>query len=986
MRRSELIASVGGKHGVLREPNLFLDFTELRRRLLAQLRYAVAVELAAGSELLSAAEQVGAAEVLLDCFLLAAGLSQILEDYLQRDVTGLRRASAHVPPWLAAPMSLAARAEFRLRAHARTARRLARRQRALAGLVAGLADRVAGDVLAREHGSTVALTRPAAAALLRDAETSLFPLESFPARLRREIQRLPNCFRAFDQHPADCLRLVEHFAERWPNRSRPLLVVGLRTSGSYLAPLTASFLTAAGYRSVTAITLRPGSFLDRRHARAIAAVGAAGGLGLLVDDTPRTGTQLDQAASEVRARGLAEVVLLLAPPGDTGFIPERLLRHPMVLLPSAECEASRRLAPQAVEETLEELLVGREIHAEGVESLRVVVAGVTVESVLPRPPRRGHTGARVVARILDGRSGREVHASFYVEGVGLGYFGRHEEVVATAVAEHVPRVYGVRDGFLVRDWLPEDRRIDVAELRRGGSAFSQAVARYLEARRSALPLADDVTLRLPGRDATWERIALMLGQAFGPARQLVRPLTHHAAKRLVAVERPSVTDACTRTDHWFDGEAGGLRKLGFEQRASSNVGTQSCDPVFDLAEAAASAEEDGALGLADRLRRDYESLTGEPIDDERWLLYRLLHHLSRYRAALDEASADPRAWEHPFSRALVLERAMASAQRTYVADRYVGELAPRAEGPLCAIDVDGVLETRWTAFPALAPAGALALRLLSLHGYRAVLVTGRALEEVRDRCAAYRLPGGVAEYGAVIYDHVGGRVRDLLTRDDHAALDALRGALAQLDGVHLDAAHVHSLRAHTVAADGVRSALPSETIAAALSAAGVEGRIRVVPGDLQTDFIAAGVDKGRGLVALAETLDGAERPAPIALAVGDTASDLPMLALARRSFAPANAQAELRGDVQRLRRTYQSGLLEAVRRELGHSARRCPACRRPRPSSPESGVLLTVLAALDGGGRNRVARAGALALRLAADGYARKRRTGSVPTTASDAR
>lgn len=986
MSRVEVAAIAAGEYGLLREPNLFLDFIDLCQRLLAQLRHAVEAEPAAASDLLGAAGQIGAPEVLLDCFLLAAGLNQILEDYLQRDVTGLRRASNHLSPWLAVRVSFAARGEFRLRARTRTAQRLARRQRALAALVARLADGVAGDTLALEHGSTVAPARPAAAALLRDAEAALLPLECFPARLRREVQRLPNCFRAFDQHPADCLRLVQRFAERWPDRKRPLLVAGLRTSGSYLAPLTASFLTAAGYRDVTAITLRPGSFLDRSGIRAIAKTGASGGLGLLVDDPPRTGAQLDRAAREVSAHGLAQIVLLLAPPGGAGSIPERLRRYPMVLLPPAECAASRRLTPEGVQEALAELLTGREIHPTGTGTVPVAVAAVTVESVDPLPPRRGHAGARVVARLLDGDLGRERRASFWIEGVGLGYFGRHEAAVAGAFAAQVPAPYSVREGFLFRDWLPEERRIDSAQLRDRGDTFSRAVAEYVHARSRTLALEEDVTLRLPGRQAAWEHVAVLLGQAFGPARQLVRPLTHRAATHLARVELPSVTDGCTRPDHWFAEEGGGLRKIGFEQRGSSNAGIQCCDAVFDLAEAAAGAEEGGVPDLADRLRRDYESLTGKPIDDERWLLYRLLHHLSRYRAALAEAAADPEMWEKPFSRALALERLMASAQRTYVAEQYLAGLAARAEGPLCAIDIDGVLETRLSAFTALAPAGALALRSLNVHGYRAVLVTGRSLEEVRERCLAYRLPGGVAEYGSVIYDHLAGRVHSLLGPDDSSALGVLRNALGRLDGVHLDAAHVHSVRAHTLSPEGVRSALPSETIAAALSAADLEGRVRVVPGDLQTDFVAAGADKGRGLLALAELLDGAGSDPDIALAVGDTAADLPMLSLARRSFAPANAASELRGQVRLLRRSYQSGLLEAVRRQLGHSPRRCTSCRPPGPHSRESALLLTVLAAVDGGGAHRIARAGALALRLAARGRRRERRGRAAPAAQSETR
>lgn len=95
---------------------------------------------------------------------------------------------------------------------------------------------------------------------------------------------------------------------------------------------------------------------------------------------------------------------------------------------------------------------------------------------------------------------------------------------------------------------------------------------------------------------------------------------------------------------------------------------------------------------------------------------------------------------------------------------------PAPADGLCAFDLDGVLETRWHDFPAITPAGALALRALSRHGFRPVLATGRSLREVQSRCAAYRLAGGVAEYGAVIYDHIRGQTLSQVTATEEAPI------------------------------------------------------------------------------------------------------------------------------------------------------------------------------------------------------------------------
>jgi hypothetical protein len=47
----------------------------------------------------------------------------------------------------------------------------------------------------------------------------------------------PSPFNHLDLTPSDVLRLGDCFARRFPERAQPILLVGLRTSGSYFAPL-----------------------------------------------------------------------------------------------------------------------------------------------------------------------------------------------------------------------------------------------------------------------------------------------------------------------------------------------------------------------------------------------------------------------------------------------------------------------------------------------------------------------------------------------------------------------------------------------------------------------------------------------------------------------------------------------------------------------------------------------------------------------------
>jgi hypothetical protein len=124
--------------------------------------------------------------------------------------------------------------------------------------------------------------------------------------------------------------------------------------------------------------------------------------------------------------------------------------------------------------------------------------------------------------------------------------------------------------------------------------------------------------------------------------------------------------------------------------------------------------------------------------------------------------------------------------------------------------------------------------------------------------------------------------------------------------------------------------------------------LAAIAGEGQTDFRAARVDKAAGLGRLAQTLDGNGHT--IALAVGDSVSDLPMLALARLALAPANADPHVRrGSVEVLKRPYQTGLALAVARLIGHPPGTCALCRVPvLPARTK--LLLGVLSAQERGG------------------------------------
>jgi hydroxymethylpyrimidine pyrophosphatase-like HAD family hydrolase len=240
---------------------------------------------------------------------------------------------------------------------------------------------------------------------------------------------------------------------------------------------------------------------------------------------------------------------------------------------------------------------------------------------------------------------------------------------------------------------------------------------------------------------------------------------------------------------------------------------------------------------------------------------------------------------------------------------------------LCVFDIDWVLETRSLGFPGITPAGAFALHALAKHGYRVALASGRSAGEVRERCRAYHLIGGVAEYGAFAYETASDQVRDLLSRDDRERLSLVREGLDSA-GAIVDPAYEGAVRAYRFDDAGRRRGLLPETIVGVL-----------------------GADKGAGLCAF---LNGRGVEAPsIALAVGDSAEDVPTMKLARLAMAPANADSAVRAAGIRIARSpNQLGAAQAVEALIGHAPGSCTECA-PTHLTARSRLLLAALAAQD---------------------------------------
>ena len=668
-----------------------------------------------------------------------------------------------------------------------------------------------------------------------------------------------------------------------------------------------------------ALTLRPGQSWLAHEAVRLRASARAGDMVVLCDDPPRTGAALATAARELEALGFApgSVVLLLQLFGTEDELPEDLRRYPSVLLPWPAWSVQRQLATGEVRRALNRFLRGRGSTL-ALRRTSAVTAG-----------DRDHASAHFAATIqYDGLHPQT--CTLRVRGVGLGYFGEHALAIGDRLRDWAAPLYWVDRGMLYEAFPEPGERLGQPL----SAADLSALAGYVHARARALPLDEDPSRRLAYRGAAWQRVGQTLARSFGPRLgDLGRPLAAAAAHSLLDSRRPSVIDRMMEPERFRRG-AGGVIKTDLDTGPFTSVDDHCFDPVYDLARLALSLPDSEAVrGLLSA----YEA-AGGAVDHERWFLYNLL--------LLAEEGADNH--RRPLEREKALPRAMSE----YYGEVLLSDLRPDAEGPPCAVDLDGVLETAPIGYNQSTPAGLLALRALVRHGYRPLVASGRSLHEVVQRCRAYRLDGGIAEYGAAVYDRDRG-CQSLLEPEEEGLLDRVRSAVTSLPGVEIDPDHRLSVRAFRTTErrhDGLqRQRLSEEEAACALAGAGASGRIRPVHGIHQTDFTPARVGKEIGLRALTGSAGGSRGPA-LALAVGDSAPDLGMLLAAERAAAPANADAAVRAaGVWISRHEHQRGFGDAVARLIGHRAGSCGTCAAP-PLPARSRLLLDLLQ-IGGSGR-----------------------------------
>jgi hydroxymethylpyrimidine pyrophosphatase-like HAD family hydrolase len=875
-------------------------------------------------------------EAMTNVFLLGGALSDTVDDYLAGEPYDFSRASG-VLPGLGRITTPVERLLEVYRRHRESRLRPLRRWRERWG---SAFDGYLEAWLAPER-------RGAAALMPALADLAVAVSSALPADLLSRRVRVPAAFRTQDLAHQDILALGARLAAD-ADPGRPVLVVGLRTAGSFFAPLVRIALVQRGFSRVETVTLRPKQKLAGWERDALARCAADQGLAVVVDEPADTGTTLSRVVEALRHAGVPArdvVALLPVHPSRrdwrTGYecLPLDDLR--VIALAPEDWHKSRLLQAETVERTLQPYFRARGF-------VRASVLATPAAERFNRELQRGsdekfHTRLkRVFEARLESADGRVETRYVLAKSVGWGWLGYHAFLAAEALREFVPPVLGQRDGILYVEWLPQG---DLAARPGDREDLTRRVARYVAARARALRLDADPVPHLDVRHQKGaELLASALSAAYGwkTAAVLKRSrLRHELARRPCPV--PTLIDGKMRRQEWVRADGSWL-KTDFEHHGMGKTELNVTDPAYDLADAILhlhlSAAEEEALV------EGYRRASGDEGVGDRLFLHKLLAGTVARGAALDNL-ADPRLRHRAqeFNRSYLDAWSFLTAQTVRLCGRAVAAPAAPAWGaPLVVMDVDGVLDKQIFGFPSTTAAGVEALSLLHAHGMGIAFNTARTLAEVQEYCRAYGGVGGVAEYGSVAWDAVAGLTRVLVSPESREELQRLARAVRPLPGVFLNDDYQHSLRAYTYE-HGRTMPLPGAMIRGLVADLGL-GRLRVHQTYLDTTVLAREVDKGQGLLAL---LGLAGQPALQTVAIGDSEPDFAMFRVASRSFAPRHVSG--RSIARRLGcriadRSYQAGLLGAARLIVHPEGGRCRRCPPRRPARGQ-GLFWEMLAAAD---------------------------------------
>ena len=775
----------------------------------------------------------------------------------------------------------------------------------------------------------------------------------FPASLLETRIRIPAAYRSQDLAHIDFLSLGEKYCKNHCDFKTPIVVIGMRTAGSYIAPLLCAYLQRKGFAQVNFMTLRPRAILSPWDERQVKEAAQKRGRYILADEPPSTGKTIAQCIDILERfsvkREDVTVMLPVHPAGGDWLgapLKHSLGEAEIITLEPEEWFKEKELHAERFLDNMRPYL--KELGFDGValkdsEKSRQINAQLS-----DNPGKEYHVRLKRVVEIIAEKADKSKESLWILgKSTGWGWLGYHGALIGEAVKEYVPHIYGLRNGILYQGWVNEN----------GGNGenhreenHSLRIADYISRRVEKLKIEEDPTKFLAGyRESGLQSLAMILSLAFGPR---VSKLKRGWVRKLLENDPclfPAVTDSRMPRKEWV-GSDGSLLKTDFEHHGFSKTASHNIvDPAYDIAAAilAFNLQDEEREGLI----QNYIEKTGDHDVRRRLILYEILAGTEGMKEAVDKINKISFSSQYG---ELNLDYIKAWSFLVSESSKYSGSLCAGApvrdwKAPWFVMDIDDVLDKNIFGFPSTTANGVLSLSLLRAHNVCSLINTARSFEEIKGYCRNYGFAGGIGEYGSVIWDDMLQKEEILISNEAREELSLIREALAEMPGIFVNPFYQHSIRAYSYDRDRTIP-IPEATIGEIFRKKKVS-HLKAHRTYIDVAICDKDVNKGKALLKLREMKENAGGPIG---AIGDTESDFPMLIVADKGYLVINSTADLQSKVKGfgvklLGSSFQSGLLEGVKLYLhGERTGDCKQCKETmKHVLGQSGVMWELMKIAD---------------------------------------
>ncbi|HTR81298.1 MAG TPA: HAD hydrolase family protein [Bacteroidota bacterium] len=738
-------------------------------------------------------------------------------------------------------------------------------------------------------------------------------LQGIPRQILRNRMKLNEGFRCQDLTHFDVFLLMEKLLAAGIEPNSPVGVLGLRSAGSYFAPLAASYLSLSAPQPVSWLTIRPKDGLDRRERAALQRWQAASSQVFVVDDYPNSGESLKLTFDALRSQGIRpEKITFLVPrhPMETGWLDRIRTQTGVKIIVLEQNELYKR---RLLDIPFQENILREYFGKTDTDNFAIVK---NPETEMINAKLRSHEGESFQARmkyVYDVHrrrpDGEDVGSRILLKSVGWGWLGYHAYIIANRMSSFVPKYIGLRNGFLYSEWMErEDTPTDV----KSSLELAGRMGHYIGTRVKRLHLDEDP--RFASRDYGWGWLELLaiVRRAYGSylGRLIDRKLIALLGGCIQKV--PTHTDGRMRAEDWIHTQRGAV-KVDFEQHTFGAPELDIVDPAHDLAGAA--FEFDMSKEDEEKMLQAYKASSGDDAIDDRLLLYKILYGtiVGKHSAEETRQRQSREGKERANSRYTRARTFLAKTMNDFVSGALPKISPVEWTRNVFVMDLDGVFDAEILGFPHTTISGLQALATLQTNGWAIVLNTGRSVEHVRAYCRAYNLHGGIAEFGSVFVDAVQGRELPLIEGRGYTQLEKCRERLKELDDVFIDPEYRYSVRAYRFRGHRTEG-LSRKEIKEFLARHNFES-LSAIFRDEDTYFVQRNIGKEAGSRFLAEYLRHKD---PSLVAMGDSDEDIGMLRWASRSFVPGNGSRALKRAARANRWTIfsersQRALLNAAR-------------------------------------------------------------------------